>query len=388
MAASEQVKRAIGWAGIGLVLTVALWQLTRPKPLPPAAAQPRVQALRYNVGRLQGIVRLPLAPTPAPLALLVHGTHGVCRQGDGRDVCPQHGVCPPGSTRVPSPEGLLYLAEALAQHGVAAVSVDAQEFGCDDSAVAVRERADLLEAHVALWRQFSQGQGVLGADVRGRVNIDRLIFVGHSTGGEAAALMPAELGLAVAAVVAIAPTDATLADPGRVPLAVFVGGCDIDDHKWAGRALFSRSLAHPEAPHALWFLGGADHAGSLTTWPADSVHAGFSTCDQPVAAADHRALLAAAVAGWVEAVLVNSALPAWLTGDAPPPATLGWRGAQPPDWRVAYAGRGRRPSLSDPQASGGAFLQACAGIGCSNEWGASEPGLRVDWRQAGASVAW
>jgi hypothetical protein len=145
---------------------------------------------------------------PAPLVLIAHGNH---------------------AARESSDPGYAYLAEHLASHGMIAVSVDenylngdaffdyaGQEFGV---------RAWLLLRHL---EQFATWNDDGVHPLAGRVDLDRVALIGHSRGGEAAAiaaaleagdhelagLPPVPRGYGIRAVVAIAPSDGMYHGPG------------------------------------------------------------------------------------------------------------------------------------------------------------------------------
>jgi dienelactone hydrolase len=115
---------------------------------------------------LNATVWLPDGPGPFPLALIVHGNHGMAEFSD---------------------PGYRYLGELLASRGFILASVDENFingglFHNPPKQQAVR--GWLLLEHLKLWRDWSQDSdnpfGVM-------IDFDRIALMGHSRGGEAAA---------------------------------------------------------------------------------------------------------------------------------------------------------------------------------------------------------
>jgi hypothetical protein len=123
---------------------------------------------------LQGRVFLPEGEGRFPLVVLVHGQR---------------------SAETASERGFDYLAALLASRGAIAVSIDENFLNYSladvlggtsvDLAEDMDARAWLLLEHLRLWRGWS---GESGHPLAGRVDTARIVLVGHSRGGEAAAL--------------------------------------------------------------------------------------------------------------------------------------------------------------------------------------------------------
>jgi dienelactone hydrolase len=153
------------------------------------------------------------AREPMPVVLIVHGNHAA---GDYSD------------------PGYAYLAQHLASRGMFAVSVDENflngdafhDFGGTEMGV----RAWLLLRHLEQLRTWNEDAA---HSLANRLDLDRVALVGHSRGGEAAALAamvnagianianmpPAPDGFGIRAVVAMAPSDAMYRGPGS-PVAL------------------------------------------------------------------------------------------------------------------------------------------------------------------------
>ncbi|HWV58442.1 MAG TPA: hypothetical protein VNZ57_13395, partial [Longimicrobiales bacterium] len=151
---------------------------------------------------VHGLVWYPAEPDgPLPLVLIAHGNR---------------------VSSAYSERGYAYLGEHLASHGMIAVSVD-ENYLNGDALFDYRGeeyplRAWLLLRHVD---QFRMWNDLPDHPLSGRVDLDRVALIGHSRGGEAAALAaefaagrtppaglpPAPPGISVRAVIGIAPTE-------------------------------------------------------------------------------------------------------------------------------------------------------------------------------------
>lgn len=168
---------------------------------------------------LNGRVWFPQGEGPFPLVIAVHGNHPM---EDYSDL------------------GYAYLGELLASRGMIFVSVD--ENFLNSSAWGdllffsrlekeAGARGWLLLEHLRLWRSW---EGEPGNPFYRRVDLDKIALIGHSRGGEGAAVAAAfnrldhypndatlkfDYGFNIRALVAIAPTDSQYLPSGvRVPL--------------------------------------------------------------------------------------------------------------------------------------------------------------------------
>lgn len=234
----------------------------------------RTARLGFDPRRLPvaGRAWVPEGAAAAPLVLLVHGTHDM---------------------RVASEVGFGWLAEALARRGFVVASVDqgflgygfleAGELRGSDIAA----RAELVLAHLEVWHALSTDPS---SPLGGTVDLDRVLLVGHSRGGEAVvaasnalAARAGEPRYRVRALVALAPTE----NDGPRPFAADVsyltvhGDLDNDVEAFVGLRAYHRlrlARAQRDGPRRLKvavLLGGANHAhfntawgGSDTRWPS------------------------------------------------------------------------------------------------------------------------
>ena len=213
---------------------------------------------------LNGRAWMPEGDGPFPLVLVVHGNHAM---------------------GVANEAGYAYLGEHLASRGFITASVDesflngswAGDYGGDEQDV----RAWLLLLHLDQWRSWS---ATPGGPLEGKVDMDRVALVGHSRGGEAAAvaasladldgsfnptLRPWPVGLAVRAVVAIAPSDGQFGPNVRlqgVDLLELAGGHDADARAWSGIRQYNRTTPREGGFKAALYAYRANHGQFNTAW--------------------------------------------------------------------------------------------------------------------------
>src|SRR5262250_3850684 len=221
---------------------------------------------------LNGHVCVPRGRGPFPLAVFAHGNHN------------------PFENSTP---GYLYLCRLLASHGIIAATIDANflngsNFGENDGRAIV---------HLEHLKQFRTWNNTATHPLHSKVDLNRILIVGHSRGGEAvghasffnglASIKPdifspvvpldgsAGLGpyrFALTAVAAIAPTDqqyVPLTGPTVVPDRYFLihGSRDGDVSTFEGYNTYNRAhavdLANPTVADgklkALLWVYGANH---------------------------------------------------------------------------------------------------------------------------------
>lgn len=151
---------------------------------------------------LNGRVYMPQGEGPFPLTLIVHGNHNMIDYSD---------------------DGYGYLGSLLASRGIIAVSVDENflngHWSGDFRGKEMPARAWLLLKHLELWRNWNNEEG---HELEHKVDMDNIMFVGHSRGGEAVSIAAAfnplpyfpdqakekfDFNFNIKGVVALAPTD-------------------------------------------------------------------------------------------------------------------------------------------------------------------------------------
>jgi len=224
---------------------------------------------------IQGRVWMPTGDGPYPLALIVHGNH------DMEDF---------------SDTGYGYLGELFASHGVITVSVDenflnsslADLLGGFDGGLEKENdaRGWLLLEHL---RQFREWNATADNPFTAKVDLDRVVLVGHSRGGEAVAeaalfnrlsfypddaTLAFDYGFGIRGLIAIAPADGQY-DPRDLPtelvdISYFVihGSHDGDVQSFMGAPQYMRTtfVLCDSCFKAGWYVVGANHGQFNTSW--------------------------------------------------------------------------------------------------------------------------
>lgn len=292
------------------------WQLVDPDPV----------FVEGQSMPLRALVRMPasLRPRQHPLAVLVHGTHGLFRHGDNIDRCPEPGGSRPhGSQVVNSAAGLVWLADTLAAQGMVAVVLDASALTCVFGLPGAHKRKELTLGLLKRWSTWqARGDGPLSVDVVEAVHLKRLVLIGHSSGADGVALVASELAhprnplagqVQAAAILVITPPDFVRLPHMPCPVAVWVAGCDGDVGAGSGERMFDRwATAAAGQPAVLWSVAGAVHNAANDQWRDEALDGAAQTCqpNSKVGVQAERTLLGAAAAAWLGAVVRGQAPPA------------------------------------------------------------------------------
>lgn len=151
---------------------------------------------------LNGRVYMPKGEGPFPLVLMVHGNHSMIDYSDG---------------------GYAYLGELLASRGAIAVSVDENfinaHWSGDFRGKEMPARGWLLLKHLEQWKKWNAGGE---ESLEGKVDMNNIVLIGHSRGGEAVSIAAAfnnlkrfpddakerfNFGFGIKGIVTVAPTD-------------------------------------------------------------------------------------------------------------------------------------------------------------------------------------
>ncbi len=167
---------------------------------PTAPGTYRTERLRYTLPNLE-IEGVP-APvevvaevtTPvrragaAPLVLFLHGRHNTCYRDGPEGQSSGDWPCKPGWRPVPSHTGYRYITDVLASQGYLTVSIAANGINGQDGLFldgGASARSQLVRHHLAQWAEWTRhGGDSWGGRFHGRVNMDDIVLVGHSRGGE------------------------------------------------------------------------------------------------------------------------------------------------------------------------------------------------------------
>ena len=226
---------------------------------------------------LNAQVWMPEGPGPFPLTLIVHGNHDSGDRSDG---------------------GYAYLCELLASRGMIAVAVDENFLNFsllydvfmlaglkDENST----RAFILLKHVSLWHAWNADPS---HPFYGKADLDNIALMGHSRGGEAAALAAAfaKLGrypdngrvafdhpFQIKSVVAIAPVHRQYSPAGlevsieNVNYLVLHGGHDMDVVTFMGANMYSRVNVSEYGVKARVWMQHANHGQFNASWGASDM---------------------------------------------------------------------------------------------------------------------
>ena len=151
---------------------------------------------------LNARVYMPKGDGPFPMVMMVHGNHSMLDYSD---------------------DGYGYLGELLASRGIIGVSVDENfingHWSGDFMGKEMPTRGWLLLKHLEQWEKWNQESS---SDLAGKVDLDNIVLVGHSRGGEAVSIAAAfntldrfpdngnekfDFGFGIKGIITIAPTD-------------------------------------------------------------------------------------------------------------------------------------------------------------------------------------
>ena len=198
---------------------------------------------------VKGVVVAPRGTTgERPLVLLLHGRHSTCYRGVEEST--GDWPCPPGFTAIPSYRGYLETQQLLASQGYVTVSISAngingQDWVLQDGGAAAR--SELVRHHLALWERWSRSaasHALAPTAVRAapRADLDRVLLVGHSRGGEGVnrAALDSTTGprvpWTIRGLVHIGPTAFGQNPAPGVPVEVLLPYCDGDVSDLQGQA--------------------------------------------------------------------------------------------------------------------------------------------------------
>ncbi len=184
-----------------------------------------------------GEITLPRdAPGPRPLVLILHGRHSTCYRGGPNGEANGDWPCSTGWLPIPSHLGYRTMADLLASQGNIVVSISAngingQDWVSTDGGAAARSK--LIRHHLTRLAEWNAGPtDPWGGRLRGRIDLDRVVLIGHSRGGEGVARATIESRARdpwrIRGLVPIGPTAFGGQVPANVHVAVLLPYCDGD----------------------------------------------------------------------------------------------------------------------------------------------------------------
>ncbi|MFN3218434.1 MAG: hypothetical protein ACE367_18220 [Acidimicrobiales bacterium] len=242
------------------------------------------------------------APGPRPVVLFIHGRHATCYVPGDRSFQGLEWPCSGESIPIPSHRGYRYVAELLASQGYVTVSisanaVNAQDFRGDGGA---RARSALIRHHLGLLADWNRaGDDAIGGRLDGALDMDQVVLVGHSRGGEgverAAVDTIARNPWTIVGIADIAPTAFGRQTAPGITRAVLLPYCDGDVVDLQGQTYVDNSRDLVDGDRSLRsavMILGANHNFFNTEWtPRLSAAPSFDDGEflGPIRACDARA---------------------------------------------------------------------------------------------------
>ena len=228
---------------------------------------PEDSSFRNMPVRLEGVIGAPESDMAHPVVLILHGAHGACPD----DSWP----CSVAEEQA-NYEGFTYQVEALAEAGYVALSINVNAehtFGFGEPIPNVRI-TQLIDLHLGELAAANAGESdTFGIDLNGRADLSRIVWVGHSRGGDSANHIVREQNLVQAASpVGYGPIDGLLfvAPPVLfvdalptvdVPFSVILAACDGDVTSLSSQAFYESARLDGTRRHggSSFYLEGATH---------------------------------------------------------------------------------------------------------------------------------
>ncbi|MEU6227293.1 hypothetical protein [Streptomyces sp. NPDC047042] len=220
-----------------------------------------------------------------PLALFLHGRHVSCFKGDDSTL---EWPCPTDYEPVPSYRGYLHDQQLLASQGYVTVSISANSINAQDWQAAdagAQARSSLIRLHLAHWADWAADPSKAPEVVRRspRADLDRVLLVGHSRGGEGAdraaldSLTPPPVDQdgyhgptrwKIRGTVLIGPTIFGQNPAPDVPSVTILPGCDGDVIDLQGEYYVdgTRGVSRGKALHSAVYMTGANHNYFNSEW--------------------------------------------------------------------------------------------------------------------------
>jgi hypothetical protein len=245
---------------------------------------------------MRGSVTYPTGPRSSRIIVFVHGRHGVCvgPTHPGQFICGDETDADgtPVQSDLRSYAGYDYMAENLASHGYAVMSIEANVTNFDNAYPddGANVRSQIIQGSLNLLNRWAQGEGpvvdghpenTIGTKLVGRLDFsDGIGLMGHSRGGDAVTDFvtfnksnPSSARWTLDGVFALAPTYFTL---NRTPTGTNYGtllpACDGDVSNLQGARLFENAKYAPGGDafaKVQFYVQGTDHNFYNTVWTGD-----------------------------------------------------------------------------------------------------------------------
>jgi hypothetical protein len=205
---------------------------------------------------------------PRPLVMFLHGRHSVCyNPSDPDDFGGDKWPCRPPYAEIPSHLGYDYIQQVLASQGYATVSVRVNGINAQDWRLldgGADARAAIVQEHLDGW---------VGLAAAHQIDLDQVILVGHSRGGEgvdrASIQIRPSAPYRIAGQVLLAPVDFAWHTAPYVPTVTVLPYCDGDVYDLQGQRFtdVARGLAPDDASlKSSVMVLGANHNFFNTEW--------------------------------------------------------------------------------------------------------------------------
>ncbi len=285
---------------------------------PPAVNK---NVLAGEATEIKGRVFYPMTiADKAPIIIILHGNHSTCGRPfnprtdpanlpgnphiDDRWDYTRLGACPNPYTEVLSYRGYDYLATRLASWGYVVASIDANlginmEGGRSGDPSLIKARGRLiLETlrRLSLWNKNGGSKGMIGIDLKGKLDFENVGLIGHSRGGEAVRTVsliynaknspwPNRIpdAVTIKGVFEIAPVDGdtkidgAFIDANGLAWNVLLPFCDGDVADLAGMRPYDRMLLNltenPAAQKSTYQVYGTNHNFYNTEWQISDTYA-------------------------------------------------------------------------------------------------------------------
>ena len=229
----------------------------------------KLPRMRHDVEMVGHVVKpAPAVADPShPLVVFLHGRHSYCYNPEtGR--MGWRWPCAGAQVPIPSHLGYDYIQQVLASQGyvtvsIAANGINAQDGNSPDGGAAARSQ--LVQAHLDQW--------VAWAGSRHRVDLDEVVLVSHSRGGEGVSRASLEIPLTapytVVGQVLIGPTNFGRQTTPYVPTVTVLPSCDGDVIDLQGQSYtdIARGLAAGDTAMKSSVMSvGANHNFFNTEW--------------------------------------------------------------------------------------------------------------------------